>query len=216
MALTVKLSATAVLAAVLAVSVVRAEVAGEEFVGPFASWLDVKRDFGAVGDGKADDSAALQRGLDEIREHKKACVLYFPGGIYRLTQPLKTSRKAHQDNMVSVIGENPETVVLKWEGSEGGTMLQWDAWYAKISRLTLDGAGKAGICIQYGPKFSTYNETSNLVLRDAQTGILFGGPNAEGQAENEVLRCQIPALWNRGCKQSTGTRCGHLGLVLPL
>ena len=52
----------------------------EEFVGPFSSWADVKRDYGATGDGKADDTAAIQKVLDELREHKKFCVLYFPAG----------------------------------------------------------------------------------------------------------------------------------------
>ena len=47
----------------------------EEFVGPFASWLDAQRDCGATGDGGADDTAALQRALDDIREHRRACVL---------------------------------------------------------------------------------------------------------------------------------------------
>jgi hypothetical protein len=163
----------------------------EEFVGPFANWLDVRRDFGAVGDGKADDTAALQRALDEIREHKRACVVYFPAGTYRITQTLNTARQAHQDNMVTIVGEDPARVVLKWDGAEGGTMLQWDAWYAKLSRLTFDGRGRAETCVKYGPRFSTYNETSDLVCRDATCGIMFGWPGSAGQAENEVLRCQF-------------------------
>ncbi len=165
--------------------------AEEEFVGPFASWLDVRRDFGAVGDGKADDTGALQRALDEIRDHKRACVLYLPAGTYRITQTLKTARQAHQDNMVTIIGEDPSQVVLTWDGNENGTMLQWDAWYAKLSRLTFDGRGRAGTCVLYGPRFSTYNETSDLICRDAQQGIVLGGPDTAGQAENEVLRCQF-------------------------
>lgn len=32
---------------------------GDEFVGPFASWADLKRDFGAVGDGVTDDTNAI-------------------------------------------------------------------------------------------------------------------------------------------------------------
>lgn len=163
----------------------------EEFVGPFASWLDVKRDFGAVGDGKADDTNALQRALDALRDHKRACVLYLPTGTYRLTRTLTTSRKEHQDNMVSILGEDPAKVTLRWDGPEGGTMFQWDAWYARLSRLTLDGSGHAGACLVYGPRFSTYNETSDLICRDAKNGIVFGEPASQGQAENEVLRCRF-------------------------
>ncbi|HLX63689.1 MAG TPA: glycosyl hydrolase family 28-related protein [Planctomycetota bacterium] len=170
---------------------IAAEPSDEEFVGPFPSWLDAKRDFGAAGDGKADDTTALQRAFDEMREHKKASVLFIPAGTYRITETIKTARKAHTDNMVSVIGEDPATTTIKWDGPEKGTVLQWDAWYAKLSRLTLDGTGKADVCLQYGPKFSTYNETSDIVCKDGKTGILLGGPGTAGQAENEVLRCQF-------------------------
>lgn len=165
--------------------------AEEEFVGPCPSWLDVRRDFGAVGDGIADDTAAIQQALDAIRSHQQASVLYFPAGTYRLTRPLKTVRQAHTDNMVSLVGETPEKTVLLWDGPEGETMLQWDAWYSKISRMTFDGRGRAGVCLFYGPSFSTYNETSDLIFRDAQNGLVFGGPQTAGQAENEVLRCRF-------------------------
>jgi hypothetical protein len=40
--------------------------ATEEFCGPFAGWKDLKTDFGAKGDGKADDTAALKAGLEAL------------------------------------------------------------------------------------------------------------------------------------------------------
>lgn len=164
----------------------------EEFVGPFPSWKNLQRDYGAVGDGKTDDTKALQHALDDLVKHQKACVLYLPEGTYRLTATVKTARKAHTDCQgVTFVGEDPARTILRWDGPAGGTMVQWDAWYAKISRLTLDGAGKAGTGLLYGPAFSTYNETSDLVFQDLKNGLVFGGPDTNGQAENEVLRCRF-------------------------
>lgn len=167
-----------------------AGAADEEFAGPFPSWADVRRDYGAKGDGQADDTAAIQQALDDLREHKKFCVLYFPPGTYRVTATVKTTRKAHTDCMCTLVGADPETTVLRWDGPAGGTLFQYDAWYAAIRRLTLDGAGKAKICLGYGDAFSTYNETSDMVFRDADYGMWMGTGKA-GQAENAVLRCRF-------------------------
>jgi hypothetical protein len=164
----------------------------EEFVGPFPSWRNAQRDYDARGDGKADDSTALQRALDDLTKHTNFCVLYLPAGTYRLSHTLKTVRKAHTDCQgVAVVGEDPSRTVLRWDGTNGGIMFQWDAWYSRISRLTFDGAGRADTALSYGPAFSTYNETSDLIFRDATNGLVFGGPNTQGQAENAVLRCQF-------------------------
>jgi hypothetical protein len=164
--------------------------AGEEFAGPYPSWADVRRDYAAQGDGTEDDTAAIQKALEDMNEHKTFCVLYFPAGTYRLTASVKTTRKAHTDGMCALVGESPDTTILRWDGPAGGTILQYDAWYAKISRLTLDGAGKAKICLAYGDAFSTYNETSDLILKDADYGMWMATKDA-GQAENAVLRCRF-------------------------
>ncbi|NCY21399.1 hypothetical protein EBX31_05520 [bacterium] len=39
---------------------------------PFASWIDVKAECGAMGDGKADDTIAIQKGLDLHRDNQIA------------------------------------------------------------------------------------------------------------------------------------------------
>jgi len=168
----------------------------DEFAGPFASWLDVKRDFGAKGDGVTDDSDAINRALADLRQSKRAhSVLYFPSGTYRITQTITDSpcTTFHEGIGISVIGADPANTVIKWDGPEKGTVFSYTAWYSRISRLTLDGSGTAGIGLLYNAeKFSTYNETSDLVFKNCDVGLQMGGLGGDmGQAENMVLRCRF-------------------------
>ena len=49
---------------------------------PRSDWISVK-DHGAVGDGKADDTEAIQAVLSQV---KTGMTIYFPPGTYRLTR----------------------------------------------------------------------------------------------------------------------------------
>jgi hypothetical protein len=170
---------------------------GEEFAGPFPSWKNVQTDFGAKGDGVTDDTAAIQRALNAMATvlTNDWCVLYFPAGTYRLTATLTTTplRKAHNDYLGSnLIGADPATTVLKWDGPADQPMLRYDSWFCKVSRLTFDGSGKANSGLLRAGGFSTYCEISDLVFQDIK-GIALNLANAEpeGAAEHAVLRCKF-------------------------
>lgn len=169
----------------------------EEFVGPMASWKSVQ-DFGAVGDGLADDTDAIQRALDALKQvaTNDWCVLYFPAGTYRITKTLVTRRAGHLEYLGgSIVGEHPTTTVLRWDGPAEQDMFHYDAWYTKVSRLTFDGAGRARIGLYRGDSFSTHCELSDLVFRDMQIGVQLGGGlsagTSAGQAEHAILRCRF-------------------------
>jgi formylglycine-generating enzyme required for sulfatase activity len=180
-----------------------AALSDEEFAGPFASWKNVRTDFGAVGDGAADDTAAFQAALDAMRDIETLdwCVLYVPAGTYRITSTLRTARAEFWDYLgLTVIGEDPATTAIVWDGPAGANMLELDIWYGKVSRLTLDGRGAANVGIYRWGQFATACEVSDVVFTDMATGLQLGDIGYAGQAEHAVTRC-------------TFRRCSSAGVV---
>lgn len=51
--------------------------------------FDAKRDFGAKGDGRTDDTAAIRAALAAARQEGKGAVAYLPKGLYRTTGTLE-------------------------------------------------------------------------------------------------------------------------------
>ncbi len=70
--------------AALAVAGVRPTAAGRA-ISPAAGWYNVK-DYGAKGDGRSDDTTALQQAIGAAGASGQG--LFFPGGTYRTTAPL--------------------------------------------------------------------------------------------------------------------------------
>lgn len=64
------------------------------------------RDFGAVGDGETDDTAAFQEAL-ALGEHDQMRMIYIPDGTYLLSDTLQWSRRR------ALIGQSREGVILK-------------------------------------------------------------------------------------------------------
>lgn len=93
------------------------------------------KDFGAVGDGVADDTAAIQAALDACSNKTKVAIagrrLNFPGGRYRVTQNLEytwrasdTTQNDDSTNRVSLLGEGDcNTFILDERVTPGGTAL---------------------------------------------------------------------------------------------
>lgn len=61
---------------------------------PGTGYIDLKEGFGAVGDGKVDDTAAIQKAFAELANKVPGAyyTLYIPPGVYRVTDTCQCSR----------------------------------------------------------------------------------------------------------------------------
>jgi len=161
----------------------------DESVGPFPGWTNVQTAYGAVGNGSADDTAAIQRGLNELGRPGHSPILWFPSGTYTITTTLVLTSNIN----ISIVGEDPLTTTIVWDGAAGGTML-WvnGVAYSRFTRLTLNGKRRASVAIEQSwdhvrPHFDTGNEYSDDRFVDVEYGI-HGGFKGHGFAETSIRR----------------------------
>jgi len=96
------------------------------------------RSYGAVGDGVADDTPALQRALDAVRSEGGA--VYVPAGRYRISDALRVHSRT------SVHGDGPASEIVSdkdgWRldtTQRYGMLTVFDGHSVEISKLTLRG-----------------------------------------------------------------------------
>jgi hypothetical protein len=106
-----------------------------------SDWINV-RTHGtppAAGDGRADDTAAIQAALDRKGD---GITVYLPPGTYRITKTLVF--QGPRDGCL-VVGHGRDTRIV-WDGPEGGRMF-WSngVAYSRYVGLSWDGRGKAAV-----------------------------------------------------------------------
>jgi hypothetical protein len=79
--------------------------------------FDAKVDFGAKGDGKTDDTLAIQKCIDSARAYGENSIAYLPIGKYVITNTLTVTGTNY-----TVGGCGPRSQII-WKGKEGGTTL---------------------------------------------------------------------------------------------
>ena len=152
---------------------------------PRSDWLDVRR-AGAKGDGRTDDTEALQNVFDQI---EPGTTVYLPAGTYRVTKTLLAKGPAIG---VSVIGHGRDTTLL-WDGPAGGVLFQDDGISSsKIVGLNFEGQGKAAIGFHHFStcRFETEVLHQHLAFRNfTDAGLLAAKNDAYALAETTFDNC---------------------------
>jgi hypothetical protein len=138
------------------------------------------KDFGAVGDGVADDTAAIQTAISQGR------IIYMPPGVYRITSTLVFAQRAKIYGEPGLTSNDVRAnTVIKWDGAVGGVMFQAAASplgtpstvqciNLVLNGLVFDGDNKAGIGV-YGNYVTQHSEfTDVFVTRCNLFGFLLG------------------------------------------
>lgn len=187
---------------------------------PDAGVIDLKRDYGAKGDGVTDDTAAIQKAIDEKRGGNR--ILYFPDGVYLVSGSLGIfGGKPHsRDRFLSYQGQSEQDTVIRlqdhapgfddqgkpkivlsvYEGESTG-----DVMCSNVRNLTVDvGKGNPGAV---GLRFMTnnYGELADVTVRSSDpAGVGFLGLDLR-QSQNG------PGLIHRVTVEGfeTGVRTGN-------
>jgi hypothetical protein len=124
---------------------------------PRADWINVKSCKAvtggpdAVGDGVADDTAALQAVCTWLQNRSERATIYFPPGTYKITDTLKF----HDVNSTSILGCGSKTII-SWAGANGGAMFLPSATHHMIYMgLTWEGNNLASCAYEHASQ-ATY------------------------------------------------------------
>jgi len=153
-----------------------------------SDWRNVASDVSppALGDGKADDTAAIQNALDALTD---GSVLYFPPGTYRVTKTLSV-RNAKSGRLIGalLVGSGRDTRLV-WDGPAGGTMVLIDGLaYSRIVGFEFDGRKKASIGLHYeaAKGFGTEVTHRHLAFRGFTDSAVYEKHPNSGQALAET------------------------------
>lgn len=91
------------------------------------------KDFGAVGDGVADDTAAIQAAINAAQVTNKA--LFVQAGSYRITATLNSSTTGQ----LLVIGEGKFCSTFRWDSPAPGVMWNVGVWGVDLREIGLNG-----------------------------------------------------------------------------
>ncbi|WP_341913533.1 glycosyl hydrolase family 28-related protein [Ferrovibrio terrae] len=150
--------------------------------------------YGAVGDGIADDTVALQAGLDAAYAGDNGGLLLIPPGRYRITATLRIAPKQNVTRQSGILGIGARLISSITDGSDILEIASHSTFrFLLIQGLDIHGSGKDGHGIRLACP-GNKNFLYNFCLRDlvvqgcGKNGCQLIGNVFEGQITNCYFR----------------------------
>lgn len=146
---------------------------GVSLADRFAQRVNV-RDYGALGDGTTDDSAAINLAIARVNtlsnggSNGKPVALYLPAGIYRIAANTLTPFNINVNG--AVIGDGPHKSYIKVDTTYSGDVFSWsDAWFGNdYNGTSLNPANDKA-----GPTVSGITITGDTTSVHTQNALMF-------------------------------------------
>ena len=141
--------------------------------------------FGAVGDNSTDDTAAIQRALDELysdtdqNDTRARRTLLFPAGIYKITTSMTIPPYAH------LMGEGPDKTVIENSGANPVAVTEDD-----------DGQGYGSIG-NSGATTPTQVQISNITFKNTHASG-HGGLSLDNTTKAYFNNCKFQGIYASG------------------
>ena len=161
------------------------------------------REFGALGDGSHNDTAAIQAAVDVVSVNNRGSV-YIPSGKYKISATIELA--ATPDANIAIFGDGPDVSIINQTqvGSGGldfsfkntGTQQPYTCTIKDVGFETTVVAGTA-ILISYGNPASTsthYNHgplVTNVGVRSNDSGYWATGIDLESAWNAKITDCSI-------------------------
>lgn len=165
------------------------------------------KDFGAVGDGVTDDTAAIQAACSAANYSLTASKdVFFPSGTYLINSTVTVNPNYTDGSVPQIIGEGAANTIIKAGGSLGANPVlshqgASPAFNTKWEGVTIQGTGAANG--QYGIHHinTCFVNYEGVVFDALQEAIRFENVGAGFTEQNVLTSC-----WINACKYGLGFR----------
>ena len=162
----------------------------------------------AVGDGVADDTAAIQACFDQVSNETDKFSVYFPAGTYKVSSTLRLFRGIS----ILIVGTGESSRIV-WSGEAGGRIVVSDGLSrSRFVGLVFDGQDTAAVGFEHDSHSPGLFETrirhqNNKFVNFLTAGIRIGHNRTDHKLETSEVLFENSVFANIGTQDSVVFNC---------